>query len=73
MPFIAQSVGSSKLKYPKNKWRIALMTQPAKEAWYAAQDPKDLAMSSKDFQSWWQRWYVGHVKLKRAIFRLKFW
>jgi len=73
MPFIAQSVGKSNLRYPENKWRIAFMSQPAKEKWYAAQDPKDLAASSKEFQEFWSRWYLGHVKLKRLIFRLKFW
>lgn len=73
MPFVPRAIGRSSLRYPQNKWAIAFQSQAAKERWYAAQDPQELAESSKDFAKFWARWYVGHVKLKRFLFRFKFW
>ena len=73
MIFVPGPIGSTQLKYPENRWRIALLSQPAKEAWYAAQEPKDLIERSKDFERFWKTWYLGHIKLKRFFYSFKFW
>ena len=72
-PFVPAAVGRTELKYPEDRWRIALLPQRKKEAWYAAQEPAKLAESDKDFQAFWSRWYGGHLKLKRFVFKMKFW
>lgn len=73
MPFPAQAVGWSDLKYPQDRLRLIFLSQPAKEAWYAAQNPQELAAGDREFQKFWSRCYGWHVKTKRFFYRFKFW
>lgn len=73
MPFVPTAVGYTHLSWPKDRMRIALLSLSDKQAWYAAQKPEDLASSSLEFQSFWQRWYIRPLKIKRFFYSFKFW
>lgn len=73
MPFRPQAIGRSALKFPENRLRILFLSQPAKEAWYAAQDPNDLTLNDPRFTRFWSFCYGWHLKTKRFLYRFKFW
>jgi hypothetical protein len=63
------------VKWPENKVRLALMSLKNKERWLVAQDPQrfiDLG-EEKAFARFWKAFYLTPLKIKRVLYRLKFW
>ena len=63
----------TQLSWPKDKWRIALMSQANKEIWYASREPIGLIYQSYEFAKFWERCYLKPLKIKRFIYKFKFW
>lgn len=63
------------LKFPRDATRLCFMTLEEKAVWYASQDPQDVIdlAGSKQFQVFWRRFYARPLKLKRGLYKLKFW
>lgn len=61
------------LKYPEDRKKIARLPLAHLQVWYAAQDPHTLIEAGGDFHSFWYWHYILPLKLKRIVFKLKFW
>lgn len=63
------------LKWPANRVRIAFMSLENKQKWLLAQDPQtliDLGLDAK-FVAFWDRCYILPLKIKRFLYKAKFW
>ena len=65
----------AQLKYPKDRFRIALLSLESKACWYAAQEARDLIILSntKDFAKFWHWAYVIPLRIKRWLYKFKVW
>lgn len=61
------------LRYPGDKGAIARLPLAEKMVWYAAQDPHTLIEADDDFAVFWFWHYIVPLRIKRLIFKLKFW
>ena len=63
------------LKFPRDAFLICWMTLEQKQVWYASCDPQELISlaQNKQFLTFWRRFYTRPLKIKRALYKLKFW
>lgn len=68
------------LRYPRDRFKLALLSIPAFQEWYMAQDPREMIFLGNDpkfkrFMFWAYVWKVGLrrwvFKIRRAILPLK--
>lgn len=67
--------GLKELSFPRDAMRLCWLSLAEKQVWYASRDPQEMITLSLDpqFKRFWQRFYSRPLKLKRALYKLKFW
>lgn len=68
-----QEIGQ--LRFPEDRALIAQLTLDEKAFWYGAQNPQDMVWlgNKEDFTRFWRWYYMVPLKVKRLIYKLKFW
>ncbi len=63
------------LEFPRDWKKIAFLNLNAKMVWWAAQDPQDMIDKGLEtqFRRFWFRYYLLPLKIKRFLYRFKFW
>jgi hypothetical protein len=61
------------LKWPENRLQLALLSLSALQAWYAAQDPKDMIYTANtpEFKRFWHFAYVLPTRFYRKLLKIK--
>jgi hypothetical protein len=61
------------LKWPENRLQLALLSIQNLEAWYAAQDPKQMIFigNTPEFKRFWHWSYVLPVRFYRKLLKIK--
>ena len=67
--------GIKDLKFPEDGMKIARLNLTEKQVWLAAQDPQGLIDhgSNERFNKFWFRYYLLPLKIKRFVYKFKFW
>lgn len=63
------------LRWPDDKKAIARLDLDAKQQWWAMQDARAMIFLSEteEFKRFWFFHYLVPLRLKRLVYRLKFW
>lgn len=61
------------LKWPQNRFQLALLSVDNLQAWYAAQNPKDMIFTANtaEFIRFWHWAYLMPVRFYRKLLRIK--
>lgn len=69
------NVDLSKIKWPDHKEFIAGLNLDLKMQWYALQDARDMVYlgDTQEFKAFWYWHYLFPLRMKRLMYRFKFW
>ena len=62
-----------RLKWPQDRWQLALLSISDLQTWYAAQDAKHMVFlaNTPEFKRFWNIVYLLPVRLHRKYMKLK--